>query len=86
MSETEPTKPTKPVYGRGNCSAEEKERRRKEREAYEASLPPFEKKIENMLPFTYDELFEAMPRSASRCTKKIRKASSPPGMAIKPTS
>ncbi|CAM4524470.1 MAG: transposase [Paenibacillus macerans] len=73
VSETEPTKPTKPVYGRGNCSAEEKERRRKEREAYEASLPPFEKKIENMLPFTYDELFEAMPRSASRCTKKNSK-------------
>ncbi|MDU2266930.1 MAG: transposase [Clostridium celatum] len=63
----------KPVFGRGNCTAEEKERRRKEREVYEASLAPFEKKIENMLPYTYDELLEAMPRYASLCSKKNSK-------------
>lgn len=66
-------RPKKPVYRRGRVSAEEKERRRKEREAYEASLGPFEKKIEDMLPYSYDDLLAVMPRQAARCDKKNSK-------------
>lgn len=66
-------KPKKPVYRRGYVSAEERERRREEREAYEASLGPYEKKIEDMLPYTYDELLTALPRHAARCDKKNAK-------------
>jgi hypothetical protein len=66
-------RPKKPVFGRGRISAEEKERRRKELEAYEASLEPFEKKIEDMLSYTYEELLAALPRQAARCDKKNSK-------------
>lgn len=74
-SQTPPSRerPKKPVYGRGRISAEEKERRRKELETYEASLEPFEKKIEAMLPYTYEELLAALPRQAARCDKKNSK-------------
>lgn len=67
----EPLKKT--VYPRGRPSAEEKERRRQEREAYEKTLGPFEKTIEAMLPYTYDELLAALPRHAARCDKKNAK-------------
>ncbi len=73
VSEPALSKPQKPVYGRGNCTAQEKERRHREREAYEASLEPFDKKIEGMLSYTYDELFKALPRQASLCSKKNSK-------------
>ncbi|WP_449603623.1 hypothetical protein [Paenibacillus sp. Marseille-Q9583] len=66
--------PKKPVYRRGPASAEEKERRRQEREAYEKNLGPFEKIIEAMLPYTYDELLTALPRHAARCDKKNTKS------------
>ncbi|WP_059041934.1 transposase [Paenibacillus rubinfantis] len=66
-------RPRKPTYPRGRASAEETERRRKEREAYEASLGPFEKKVEDMLSSTYDELLAALPRQAARCDKKNSK-------------
>lgn len=66
-------RPKKPVYPPGRPSAEEKERRRKERKAYEESLGPYEKKIEEMLPYTYDELLAALPRHAARCDKKNAK-------------
>ncbi|MGG6313677.1 transposase [Paenibacillus macerans] len=74
-SQTQPVseQPKKPVYPRGRVSAEEKERRSKEREAYEASLGPFEKKVEDMLSYTYDELLAALPRQAARCDKKNSK-------------
>jgi len=73
--ESEPVdeRPKKTVYPPGRPSAEEKERRRKEREAYEESLGPFEKTIEQMLPYTYDELLAALPRHAARCDKKNAK-------------
>lgn len=63
----------KPVYRRGPASAEEKERRRQEREAYEKTLGPFEKTIEGMLPYTVDELLATLPRHAARCDKKNAK-------------
>ncbi|WP_342563863.1 transposase [Paenibacillus sp. FSL R7-0345] len=63
----------KPVYRRGRASAEEKERRRLEREAYEKTLAPFEKTIEAMLPYTYDELLNTIPRHAARFDKKNTK-------------
>lgn len=39
-------------------------------EAYEETLAPFEKTVANMLPYTYDELLEAMPRVPTPCAKK----------------
>lgn len=66
-------RPKKPVYPRGRVPAKERERRSKEREAYEASLGPFEKKVEDMLSYTYDELLTALPRQAARCDKKNSK-------------
>lgn len=72
-AEPEPAPKKKPVFGRGGVRPGEMERRQKEREAYEDSLPVFEKKIENMIPFTYEELHKAMPRHASLCTKKNSK-------------
>jgi len=68
-----PTKPKKPVFGRGRTTVIEAERRRQIMEAYEATLAPFEKSVANMLPYTYDELLEAMPRVPTRCTKKNSK-------------
>jgi transposase len=66
--------PKKPVYTkRGRPSNAEKERRRQELEAYEQSLGPFQKTIEAMLPYTYDELLAALPRHAARCDKKNTK-------------
>lgn len=75
LAETEPPSMplAKPVYGRGRVGAKEMDRRRVEREAYQASLPLFEKNIENMLPHAYDELLAAMPRHASKCAKKNSK-------------
>jgi transposase len=72
-TEPQPAPLAKPVYRRGRATAEEMERRRQEREAYEASLPPFEKRIETMLPYSYDELVAALPRQASLCAKKNSK-------------
>jgi len=72
-AEPQPEPLKKPVYRRGRVSKEEKDRRRKEREAYTASLAPFEKSIEDMLDYTYDELVAALPRQATRCAKKNSK-------------
>ncbi|WP_150273566.1 transposase [Paenibacillus tepidiphilus] len=64
----------KPRYSkRGRPSQAEKECRREEMEAYEQSLGPFQKTIEAMLPYTYDELLTALPRQAARCDKKNTK-------------
>lgn len=64
----------KPKRGKGRPSREESEQIRKEREAREALLGPFEKdKIADMTPFSYRELVEALPRHASLCSKKNSK-------------
>lgn len=64
----------KPKYSKpGRPSQAEKERRREEMEAYEQRLGPFQKTIEAMLPYTYDELLTALPRQAARCDKKNTK-------------
>ncbi|WP_052416668.1 transposase [Paenibacillus sp. FSL R5-0912] len=66
--------PKKPVYDkRGRPTNAERERRRQEQEAYDQSLGPFQKTIEAMLPYTYDELLAALPRHAARCDKKNTK-------------
>ncbi|WNS41389.1 transposase [Paenibacillus sp. MMS20-IR301] len=66
--------PKKPAYAkRGRPSHAERECRREEQEAYEQSLGPFQKTIEAMLPYTYDELLAALPRHAARCDKKNTK-------------
>ena len=64
---------TKPIYKRGRTNKAEAERRRTEREAYEATLAPFEKSVANMLPYSYPELLDTMPRQPSLCAKKNSK-------------
>jgi transposase len=78
LTESEPEvvkePPKKPIYDkRGRPTNAERERRRQEQEAYDQSLGPFQKTIEAMLPYTYDELLAALPRHAARCDKKNTK-------------
>lgn len=70
----EPAPPPKPQkYGRGRPKKEEAIRRAEERKAYEATLTTFEKPVADMLPYTYEELMEELPRAPERCSKKNAK-------------
>lgn len=71
--ELKPEPEMKPKRRRGRPSREESEQLKIEREAHEATLGPFEKKIADMMPYSYEELLEAMPRHASFCSKKNSK-------------
>lgn len=64
---------SKPVYWRGRTTKEEAERRRKEREAYEETLTPFERSVAKMLSYSYEDLMEVMPRQPALCAKKNSK-------------
>ena len=69
-SELKPELEMKPKRRKGRPTREESEQLKKEREAYEATLGPFEKKIADMMPYSYEELLEVMPPHASFCSKK----------------
>ncbi|WFA20943.1 transposase [Paenibacillus mucilaginosus] len=57
-------------YKRGAPTKAEAERRRLEREAWEASLPLFERKLEDMLPYTFEQLKPLIPIHPSTSSKK----------------
>ncbi|MEK0313909.1 transposase [Cohnella sp. 56] len=56
-------------YKRGRPKAEDMERRRQERAAWEASLPLFERKIEEMLPLPFEDLQPHIPKDPSSSSK-----------------
>lgn len=64
----------KTTRGKGRPTRQESEQLKKEQEAYQEALPPFEKpKIADMMPYSYEELRESMLCHASLCTKKNSK-------------
>lgn len=64
----EPVNPQK-NFKRGRPKREEVEQRKKDREAWEASLPLFERKIEELLPYTFEEIAPLIPKQASSSAK-----------------
>ncbi|MFD0698747.1 transposase [Paenibacillus sp. GCM10027628] len=68
-----PSKPSKPKRSkRGRVPKAEAEAWRQQVEAYEASLSIFEQKVENMLPFSYEDLVAEMPQHPSTGAKGER--------------
>lgn len=67
--ETTSPKPPKPKK-RGRKKKEEREQWLKEQEAIEAAKPLFEKTLDHMLPYSYEELEAEIPMNPSWGTKK----------------
>lgn len=57
------------AFKRGRPSREEQERRQAEREAWEAEQPLFERKLEHMLPYSYEELAPLIPKHPTSSSK-----------------